>query len=827
MAHGGGVVEDWNVVTPFLPTSHRHSIHPLSYWHWADAAPLVKNNQMPTVRYHALLCRDVAGGYSAVALDVGTTGFGATANDARDDLKEYLRWAHRKDSWMSRPDITEPELRWFTVAVRPEYKGNNRLYPADTEVTIRVPCVVSTRMSGQHTADLPLLNIRFDYTGRAELPKLVDRYASQMLEGLTPAELGAFLPPAAVELIEIAVPVPKEPPGGALTVPPPPTLAKVAEPVGDRAVRKGYARAWGRESELAALVRKLHHEKANVLLVGDSGVGKTTLMVDAVKEAEKLAFADGESEAAGTGVRGFLTLTGEERGKHKRRFWLTSAGRVIAGMKYLGQWEERVEAVIAELGELGGVLCVERLLELVRTGGLGPTDSVAAFLMPYLARGELRMVAEATPAELDACRRLLPGLPDLFQIVRVEAFARATALSVIDKQLETAASGPGVEVERGTGDRIVRLFRRFMPYAAFPGPASAFARQIVDSHVRQAKLPVTPSAVVDLFRRQTGLPELFLRDEITLPRDDVLNGFRARVIDQPEACEAATNVVMTVKAGLNDPQRPPAVLLFCGPTGVGKTHMAQALASYFFENTEAKPERERRNAAKNSRLLRLDMSEYGGFDAVYRLLGPPQGEPGPLVKQVRRQPFSVLLLDEIEKAAPDVFDTLMGVFDEGRLTDQYGRVTNFRSTIIIMTSNLGAGQSRAVGFDNASAGPAYQDVAMKFFRPEFFNRMDAVVTFRPLLPASVKAITRRELDAIAAREGLVRAGVRVRWSEALVDHLAAVGFDARYGARPLQRAIEREVVAPLARWLLETALSERKPVDADWTNGGCAFSYSE
>ena len=392
---------------------------------------------MPTVRYHPLLCRDAAGGYSAVALDGGATGFGASANDARDDLKEYLRWAHRKDAGLPVPDFAEPELRWFTVTVRPEYKAKDRFYPSDAEVPVRVPCVVGTRTSGQFAADLPLLGVRFDYPGRMELQKLVERYVAQALEGKTPEQLGAYLPPPHAELIELAIPVPKEPPGALDTIPPPPTLAKVAEPVGDRAVRKGYARAWGREAELAALVKKLHHEKANVLLVGESGVGKTTLMVDAVKEAEKLAVAEDERPGV----------------KHKRRFWLTSAGRVIAGMKYLGQWEERVEAVIAELGELGGVLCVERLLELVRTGGLGPTDSVAAFLVPYLARGELRMVAEVTPAELDACRRLMPGLPDLFQIVCVEPFERATALSVIDKQLETAASGPGVEIERGSGER--------------------------------------------------------------------------------------------------------------------------------------------------------------------------------------------------------------------------------------------------------------------------------------------------------------------------------------------------------------------------------------
>jgi ATP-dependent Clp protease ATP-binding subunit ClpC len=217
------------------------------------------------------------------------------------------------------------------------------------------------------------------------------------------------------------------------------------------------------------------------------------------------------------------------------------------------------------------------------------------------------------------------------------------------------------------------------------------------------------------------------------------------------------------------------------------------------------------------------MSEYGGFDAVYRLLGPPQGEPGELVKRVRRQPFSVLLLDEIEKAAADVFDTLMGVFDEGRLTDQYGRVTNFRSTIIIMTSNLGAGQSRAIGFSGNESGLRYRDAAMRFFRPEFFNRMDQVVTFQPLKSEAVKAIALRELDAIAKREGLLRSGVKVFWSDALVERLVGIGFDPRYGARPLQRAIEREVVAPLARWLLEHLVNEGGVIRADWVEGRCVF----
>jgi ATP-dependent Clp protease ATP-binding subunit ClpC len=772
---------------------------------------------MPTARYPVLYCRDHAGGYSAIAVDNGTVGFGATIRDAGTDLREFLRRLHRKTAGLLGPDFLEPELRWFSVHVRSEYKGKDRVHPVESVVEVRVPVVVGTRRSGQPTADLPLLGIRFDYPSRTHLQQLVERYVLQQLEGLTPAELGAFLPPVEVQLAEIVVPIPRVFSNPEFHAKPPQALSQVAEPIGDRAVRKIFAGAWGRETEVAALVHILHREKANVLLVGEPGVGKTTLMVNAVKEVEKLL---DEDHGKGTGPR-------------QRRFWLTSAGRLVAGMKYLGQWEERVEAVIAALGDIGGVLCAERLLDMIQRGGVGPADSIAMFLVPYLARGELRMITEATPTELDACRRLMPGLPDLFRIVQVRPFDRVTALTVIDKQLETAAAGAGIEIERGTGERIVRLFRRFIPYAPFPGPASAFAREVIDLHARENKKTVTPESVVDRFRRRTGLPELFLRDEITLKREAVLTWFTERVIDQPEACQAATDVVMTMKAGLNDPNRPPAVLLFCGPTGVGKTHMAQALAAYFFGNAESAEQAESKHAEQKNggatshpkaadRLIRLDMSEYGGFDAVYRLLGPPQGEPGELVKRVRRQPFSVLLLDEIEKAAADVFDTLMGVFDEGRLTDQYGRVTNFRSTIIIMTSNLGAGLNRAVGFSGES-GVEYKDAAMRFFRPEFFNRMDQVVTFRPLLPASVRAITRRELDAVAKREGLIRGDVIVVWSDALVERLAAIGFDARYGARPLQRAIEREVVASLARRLLEQPVTAGGRIHADWVNGKCVF----
>jgi ATP-dependent Clp protease ATP-binding subunit ClpC len=756
---------------------------------------------VPTHRYPVLVVRDPAGGFTAVAVDEeGLAGFGPTATAARDDLKGYLEWAHRKRPETPVPDFRDPALHTVKVTVRPEYKTRQRIYPTEQPVTVRVPCVTGTQASGQRLASLPLLGLRFTYHEEAALKGLAQRYALQKLEGLTPQELARHLAPPHVELAEVVVRLPRE--AAAEGQPSTPfTLGRVAEPLGERAIRKQFARAWERDAEVATLVRKLHREKANVLIVGEPGVGKTTLLVEAVRDVERRLEDDAKKD---DGPR-----------PTSRRFWQTSAGRIIAGMKYLGQWEERVEALIGELGEIEGVLCVDRLLDLARTGGLSPTDSIAAFLIPYLTRGELRMVAEATPSELDACRRLLPGLADVFQILPVEPFDRAKALTVLDRQIETSKANLRVAVTQGVSDRVVQLFRRFLPYSVFPGQAAGFTRELIDRASRERWPEVTPAGVVTQFMNRTGLPELFLRDEITLDRDTVLGYFRQQVIDQPDACEAAANVVLTFKAGLNDPHRPLGVLLFCGPTGVGKTEMAQSLARYFFGAGDT-------TDRAGSRPIRLDMSEYAGPDAVERLIGPPHGEPSELIRKVRQQPFTVLLFDEIEKASPDVFDVLLGVFDEGRLTDRFGRVTNFRSTLIVMTSNLGADRQAAFGFD-AKAKPRYRDEAMAFFRPEFFNRLDAVVTFHPLGAETIRAITRKELAAIAGREGLSRAGVTVRWTDRLVDHLAAVGFDSRYGARPLQRTIEREVVAPLAKWLLERPMQAAVTVEGDWQDGKVVF----
>jgi ATP-dependent Clp protease ATP-binding subunit ClpC len=251
--------------------------------------------------------------------------------------------------------------------------------------------------------------------------------------------------------------------------------------------------------------------------------------------------------------------------------------------------------------------------------------------------------------------------------------------------------------------------------------------------------------------------------------------------------------------------------LFAGPTGVGKTAVAKTLAEYFFANGQT-----------HDPLIRIDMSEFQHPGHIGKLIGSDNNRPGKLIQHVRNKPFSVVLLDEIEKAHDSIFDNFLSMLDEGFITDRFGRTTDFRNTIIIMTTNLGVKQNRGIGFANINKSEVSLGDIKNYFRPEFFNRIDQVLIFNGLDQKAIEQIAVRELQHLTRRPGILQRGISLRFTNALVQHVCAVGFSMEYGARPLQRAIERIVIPPLTEFLL--AGNEGQNIEVDWNGEGVLIS---
>ena len=731
-------------------------------------------------------------------------GFGPTAREALSQLKEYLVWSFEREPWRTAADFHDPRIIEFRVEVRPEYQVKGRVYPCDESIPMRVAAVHGRQESGMLVCALPMLGLQFYYYESNALRGLVTTYVQEALKGNTPQQLSRYLFPKRVWLEEVAVS------GGKLSLAAQeridsPGLKFVADPLNSEQMRRSFSRAYGRERQVAQLAQMLIRERANVLLVGEVGVGKTAILVDAVREVERETRL--RDKEAGKSVANRIA-----------RFWSSSAARLIAGMKYLGQWEERCERVIEDLARIDGVIAFEDLLELVRTGGSSSNTSIAAFLLPFIERGELRVVSETTPEGLDACRRLLPGFADAFRIVQIPSFTQPEALATLQAYCAAIERNTTVRIDNDGRRLIYRLFQRFLPYEAFPGKTVMFTSRLYE-HAKTTKLSeITNDVIINAFVKLTGLPELFLRDEVALQEDDVLGFFQSEVIGQEEACQAATGTVLTFKAGLNDPARPLSVLFFTGPTGVGKTELARSLARFLFGAVE-----------DSERFVRLDMSEYSSPGSAERLVSGSSGETSEFINRMRRQPFAVVLLDEVEKAHEGVFDVLLSVFDEGRLTDRFGRTTYLRSAVIVMTSNLGATSSDPPGF-SLQLGPAastFDRAAQTFFRPEFYNRIDRVVSFRPLGRDSTRRIVVKELQSLNTREGLEKRKVKLGWTDRLVDHLVDVGFNSRFGARPLQRAIEQEIVTKLAFYLNRKSQLRNAKLTVDFDSDEQKITISE
>lgn len=741
---------------------------------------------MTTHRFPVLVSEDFSGSFTGRVVDdeqdpqIPLVGTGRNVREVLLQLKEYLVWSFEREPFRSAPDFHDPKLLEFRVDVRPEYNVKGRVYPCDESVSLRVACVHGRQESGMLVGALPILGIQFYYYESKALRGLVTTFVQESLKSHTPQQLSRYLPAKSLHLEEIVLSDSRRRFTTRTESPELRHLRVVADPLGSDAMRLSFSRAHTRERKVAELSQLLGSERANVLLVGDTGVGKTSVLVDSVRNVERELRERAKDND-----------DGDASGNSSHKFWVTSAGRLIAGMKYLGQWQERCEKIIEELARIDGVLAVEKLLDLMRTGGASETDSIASFLLPFIERGELRIVGEVTPAELDACRRLLPGFISNFRILQIPPFTDAEALGALKAYCTTIERNSTARIDAEVRAVICGLFRRFLPYEGFPGKTVNFTSRLHEIARTKSLKDIGKDLVISEFVKLTGLPEIFLRDEVTLDEHDVRAFFETEVIGQLEACRAATSAVLTFKAGLNDPARPLGVLLFTGPTGVGKTELARTLARFFFGEAEL-----------SERFIRLDMSEYSLPGSAERLIAKASGEPSEFINRMRRQPLAVVLLDEIEKADEGVFDALLSIFDEGRLTDRFGATTYFSSALIMMTSNLGSSKADTPGFGMGEMSyTSYDRAAQTFFRPEFYNRIDTVLSFRALDRDSVRRIVEKELSALMNREGLKKRSIKLSWTQRLVNHLARQGFSSRLGARPLQRTIESQLVASLATYL--------------------------
>lgn len=707
-----------------------------------------------------------------------------TRKDVLEQLKSAMDWAFRRAHYDLDPDLHDAVLSSIQVAVRPRYATCTRDYPCGEVLDLSVPCVNGVRENGMFVCSVPTLGLIFQQLKLVTLRQTAMEGVQRQLSSCDPRALAPLLTVESPELSDINLRQRSGGKGAGVFEPALPALNAVARPMGRTDFRKRFLPAWKREAEVQTLGEQLT-KSSSVLLVGERKVGKSTLLIAAIRNAERRYAQAADDDQA----------SGEFEQPYRHRFWHSSAARLIAGMQYLGEWQQRCEEVIADLSEIHGMLYIESLTDLLMRGGSAPEDSVAAYMMSFVRSGELRLVSEVTPEELETSRRLLPGFVDLFEQRRVEPLDDQAARAALAELGDQKKRDTKVTLEGRTIDHTARLFRRFYPYEPLPGRAAEFLVQTFADATQNHDSSITDDVVLRRFAKETGLPEDLLRDDVPLEVNHIRAELGHSVMGQPEAVASVADYIATFKAGLNDPGRPLATLLFAGPTGVGKTELVKATARFLFGDGDA-------------RLLRFDMSEYSSFLSAQRLLNESDGRSGPLIAKIRQQPFQIVLFDEIEKASPDVFDLLLALFDEGRLTDRYGRTANFCSSIIVMTSNLGSSR-RSVGFGGREA-VATEHKPEQFFRPEFFNRIDSMVSFAPLSESTCRDIVLRELAAVETRSGLQKRAIRLEFDDGLIGHLLQSGFDPAFGARPLQRTIEQRVVAPVSRWLLQNSAKETR-----------------
>jgi len=605
----------------------------------------------------------------------------------------------------------------------------------------------------------------------------------------------------------------------------------------------------GRQREIQRLTQVLSRRtKNNPVLLGEAGVGKT-------------AIVEGFAQAL---VNGNVPETLRDR-----RIVILDLALMVAGTKYRGQFEERIKAVMNEVRKSKNViLFVDELHTLVGAGGAEGAIDASNVLKPALARGEMQCIGATTldeyrkyiekdsalerrfqsimvdPPSKDESLEILKGLRDRYEahhrvryadpalLLAVELSSRYItgrylpdkAIDVMDEagarvRMAATTKPPDLkdleaEIERLNQEKESAVAGQDFERAAalrdkaqkLRAKCQATLKEWRDQ-AKEAEGVVTEETIAEVVSSMTGVPLTRLESEETQRLLRMEQELHKRVVSQDEAIRAIAKAVRRSRSGLKDPRRPIGCFIFLGPTGVGKTLLARALAEFMFGEEDA--------------LVQIDMSEYMEKHNVSRLIGAPPGyvgyeEGGQLTERIRRRPYAVVLLDEIEKAHPDVFNMLLQIMEEGRLTDSFGRHVDFKNVILIMTSNIGAEVIKnqgALGFVKSTGDETYQDMKRRLmgnverhFRPEFLNRLDDTIVLRHLTRGDLQHIVDIEFARVAKR--LADRGVHVALSPEAKEFLIQKGYSPEFGARPLKRALENHIEDPLAEELLRAEFKE-------------------
>ena len=575
----------------------------------------------------------------------------------------------------------------------------------------------------------------------------------------------------------------------------------------------------GREKEIERVIQILSRRtKNNPVLIGEPGVGKTAV-------AEGLAL-----EISAGNVPEIL--------RDKRVVTLDLTG-MVAGAKYRGDFEERIKAAIDEVKQSKNtILFIDELHTIIGAGAAEGSADAANILKPSLARGDFQVIGATTLNEYRKYIEKDAALERRFQPVKVGEPTQEQAIAILKGLRDKYEAHHKVKITDEAIDAAVKLSSRYIADRYLPDKAI----DLIDEGASKVRLKsmTSPDNIKELeqtlrgqragFRARGKAPRRAEGDsEAPRRRPQELEGhsdmeqvLHERVVGQDEAVTSIAKAIRRGRVGLKDPKRPVGSFIFLGPTGVGKTELCKALAQAMFGDENA--------------MLRLDMSEYMEKHTVSKLIGSPPGyvgfdEGGQLTEKVRRKPYSVVLFDEIEKAHPDVFNMLLQILEDGRLTDSQGRTVDFKNTVIIMTSNVGArlitDHQKALGFvqnedrEEKDVKQLVLGELKKVFRPEFLNRVDDIIVFNKLTQDEIKEIAKKMLDTLAKR--LKAMNIEISFTDAAITAIADKGFDDAYGARPLRRAIQSEIEDTLSEYMLDGKVVSDSKVTCDFIDGRFDF----